>query len=554
MPYFFCKLTTTIYLHMTKSTFRPFSTKDLFGSSISKLLLLFALTILHACSDDPMGDETGEAPQAAFSCQIIPTNQQQVELKLTNNSINATRFEWVINQSTTTTDRDPVVILDEAAQYSITMTASNPWGSSTKEVTIAYAPSNGTPRIKDVSYSWWCDPISIYKNGINYFSGDNMQGEQLIYRFNQTTNELKAIVTNSGYRSDEHNSPSFIVRDNGAIITACTGHDESNIIKVQRIDESFVLTGTPKNIMFPGSTSYTQLFETNNRLFVTSRCISEWYIAWSDDEGATWTSPVIFMKKTSTTIPGAFYIRPIVIGNDRVAIGTYTHPVTAGDKIKLYYTEFIPSTGKIVAEDGSEMGGIYNGDAPAILENLDVVADAQPNTTFRFLDIATNFNGNTVFLIATSSTTDYSTGDYCLLERNHTLKETTKTTIVAHGNDLPHDTYWGGAYFVVDQNHNWNKQIYLARENASTWYVEKYIESNNQVSFSELLEQYASTDKRTLSRPLPPIGSTNGGLSVIYQKGEYYDYPSYMYWRNMELIMVKSAQITTSIPTVSINQ
>ena len=103
---------------------------------------------------------------------------------------------------------------------------------------------------------------------------------------------------------------------------------------------------------------------------------------------------------------------------------------------------------------------------------------------------------------------------------------------------------------MVDYDYKWNgHSVFLAREAANHWMVEKYNYDGNSFSMVKQIEDYESVNMQTLSRPLPPMGSELGGLSVIYQKGLYYGWPSYTNWHNMELILVDASlnPITTGV-------
>ena len=229
------------------------------------------------------------------------------------------------------------------------------------------------------------------------------------------------------------------------------------------------------------------------------------------------------------------------------------HPVDMKDDgQRLYYASLDTQTGDVSKEDGQVLGNLY---APSYtaFDVFDMTLMLEPNVgeTFRFLDIA-NLEGGTgtVFLIADAKSNDFAQGQYCLVERDHALQSSKLISIVPHGKSLPHPTYWGGAYFVVDYDYKWNgHSVFLAREAANHWMVEKYNYDGNSFSMVKQIEDYESVNMQTLSRPLPPMGSELGGLSVIYQKGLYYGWPSYTNWHNMELILVDASlnPITTGV-------
>ncbi len=99
------------------------------------LIALFALTVVSSCKKDD--DDPKPEIIASFDWAQDATNQLQVTF--TNNSQNATSYEWDFGDGSTSTDKDPVHVYASYGQYTVKLTAKgdgNP-DVSTKNITIA---------------------------------------------------------------------------------------------------------------------------------------------------------------------------------------------------------------------------------------------------------------------------------------------------------------------------------------------------------------------------------------------------------------------------------
>ena len=244
------------------------------------------------------------------------------------------------------------------------------------------------------------------------------------------------------------------------------------------------------------------------------------FLPWSDDGGFSWQSPKLFVLGNGT-ISSLFYIRMIAVKDDVLEVSAYFHPVEAKDQQLLAWCRIMTNTCDVVVEDGSQIGNIYDPSFAGISVS-DMIGIFRPDKghTFRFLDVAKNQDiDHSVFLIAKAPVGNYALGNYYYLIRDHKSMITQEVEITAHGKSLPHPTYWGGAYFVSDRKYYWNgNQIFLSREQESLWYVEGYLYDGIKFSRDCILESCSGNQGLVLARPLPPLGSAEGGLSVICQK------------------------------------
>lgn len=264
------------------------------------------------------------------------------------------------------------------------------------------------------------------------------------------------------------------------------------------------------------------------------------FLPWSDDGGFSWQSPKLFVLGNGT-ISSLFYIRMIAVKDDVLEVSAYFHPVEAKDQQLLAWCRIMTNTGDVVVEDGSQIGNIYDPSFAGISVS-DMIGIFRPDKghTFRFLDVAKNQDiDHSVFLIAKAPVGNYALGNYYYLIRDHKSMITQEVEITAHGKSLPHPTYWGGAYFVSDRKYYWNgNQIFLSREQESLWYVERYLYDGIKFSRDCILESCSGNQGLVLARPLPPLGSAEGGLSVICQRGSYFGLSySFNNWNDMRWAM-----------------
>jgi hypothetical protein len=381
------------------------------------------------------------------------------------------------------------------------------------------------------SYSWWCKPISVYSGGVNYFATIGPNGEQRLFR-RAADGGLINVVLHSGMAKDEHNTAGFLVREN-EILTASPPHNaqEMWIKKVSKTDLSQITAEV--NIADSGmnGASYAQLYEVGSRILLFCRQnFTSWVVKISQDGGTTWASSIVFCTKNPTIVsPNHLYIGGQQLADGKILLPIIHHP-TSGQNNRIHLVVLDGITGA-VTENGVSLGNLYSGWTPFSVHDRIAVYTPPNGRSVRLLDTSSK-GGVTYLLIADYLTADYHQGDYKLIKVNANWT-TEIINIVPHGKDTV-QSYVGGAYFVQSDLGVWNGDVYLSRESIGTWSVERWHYEGVGFNILETLETMPEgAAGLSLTRPQPPLNSTQGGIRVMYQKGDYNE--SYFDWDN-ELI------------------
>lgn len=102
------------------------------------LIALFALTVVSSCKKDD--DDPKPEIIASFDFEQDQTNQLQVTF--TNNSQNATSYEWDFGDGSSSTEKDPVHVYESYGQYTVKLTAKGDGNPDVSTKTITLANSN----------------------------------------------------------------------------------------------------------------------------------------------------------------------------------------------------------------------------------------------------------------------------------------------------------------------------------------------------------------------------------------------------------------------------
>lgn len=385
--------------------------------------------------------------------------------------------------------------------------------------------------LNDHSYSWWVRRRNVYYNGVNYFTTINMNtGSAFIHRYDGVN--LISVEVNDNFPGgvDEHNAPSFLLRQNDILVFSHPRNGSGNAFITRTISYDFQTLSAPVNINANNNLgsriNYSQIFQNSNgRMFLFFRDAGKyWAISWSDDNGVTWSNKTRIIYAPESWLA---YMHVIQDG-DKLYMGGYKHPLSNNNN-RLYALEFNTITGDFL-ERNVNKGNIYSN-----WNNLDVDENLTAlyvplNGRMRFLDIAFSKDKTTIYALIADFTISNENGMYKLLSWNRKDSNNFKIKDIAATGKDGFRTYFGGAYFVQDLDDTWaNDTIYLSREENSTWYVEEwqYDCKTNTLLKANLIDTLPETnDYLSLMRPEPPIGSNNGGLKIIYQKGDYTPDPS----------------------------
>jgi hypothetical protein len=254
----------------------------------------------------------------------------------------------------------------------------------------------------DAGYCWFEDRRALFV-GERLLVGTVASGwadparrgdiEAIVYDFDQqkvTSHEL-----HDRLELDDHDSPAFLVRPDGRVLTLYAKHGTENHFYYRASTDASLLTWGAEQTFAPTSSTrltYSNLFllpAENNRIYDFYRGLNDSYkpsFAYSDDAGQTWTSGNIVIN-----VPSAQKHRPYVRyasnGTDTVhLLYTEAHPRDFDNS--LYHVYY--KAGQLHASNGTQLRAlsdglsspdqgtrIFQGSPDQVAWGVDVVVDDQ---------------------------------------------------------------------------------------------------------------------------------------------------------------------------------
>lgn len=419
-------------------------------------------------------------------------------------------------------------------------------------------------RIMRANTDWWINEKAVVgMNGKTYIGYFTDMGEVHIKEFDAkcsraVSRDVCLCRLNHDF-ADEHNSPAVCVTESGKIIVIYTGHNSRGNVGLLRYRttrrpydiDSF---SEQREIAFPGGVSYAQVFENVEKhqiwLFTRVNGIN-WSFSYSEDEGETWSKPVMFLRTETVGQTRLYYlnVRKIRTRRDEKEywfFAIYGHPRSSDHTIRA---GLFDAEGKLLHMNGEGTGvSLFDGDSFA-LSTLEPVYDAPENTSVRLLEVSPTLPyrvglatfaykdpENTLYPIAESLT-------YFMARYDKDTGWTLSDPICKGGEFLAPDmddgsqTYVGGmaCYYGVGLAgcyHPWNytntDRVYIARFDGKARVLESYI--THDAGKSYLLEETLRSipddpekpagDQIKIWRPIVPIHAQDN-FPVYWHEGTY---------------------------------
>jgi hypothetical protein len=339
----------------------------------------------------------------------------------------------------------------------------------------------------DSAWSWWTKPRAVEMEGALYACVNCSDRVALRY-ISAGGTETEIDLGDSP--EEDHNNGALIVRANKPIVAIWNLHNDDTKIRVRRsIDppsSSRIPTFGPEQVIETDTTtSYLAAYvDSNNDLWCFFRGgLRAWGFIKSTDwddltKPATWTPyRRLFDRGTS----GQLYMGSgLDSDGDTLRVALANHPDSLTGTPSVYYAEITLSTGAMVSSGGS-IGNANSLASPVTTTTLEVVeALTEPDSAWVY-ECGEDSSGRPVVVYMTCDDTDASTRVATAMYRYATKDSGTWTAydIVAAGDEF-YTHYWGGAQ-LGDGDGN---TVYLARESAGTWYVDKKVTADRGASWT----------------------------------------------------------------------
>jgi len=412
-------------------------------------------------------------------------------------------------------------------------------------------------RIKRANTDWWINEKSIVgDNGKTYIAYMTDMGEihlkELDAKCSRALSRDVTVCRLNCFYSDEHNSPSLCILQDGRIVIAYTGHAATATLTYRITEKPYdIFSFGPEIVLnYKSSVTYAQLFENTakHELWLFTRVARvTWEFRYSKD-GVHWSEPTCFLASDAG---GLFYfdVRKQLVPSkkgvqERWFFALYGHPRISQDH--TIRSGAFDADGWLTTLDGQRMpmnlyGNQLTDDRmPAAsklnLPDLSVVYDSPEGTTVRLLEVAP-----TVPLrvgIATFELDKPETITYYIASWKGNAWQISKP--IAKGGEFlskppqldGSQTYVGGmaCYYGVGEDgfHPKNRgkidtnRVYIARADADSRLLESYVSHDDGISYT--LEQVIKTipheEHLKIWRPIVPIYAQDN-LPVYWHEGTY---------------------------------
>lgn len=369
-------------------------------------------------------------------------------------------------------------------------------------------------RMPDMMLEWHHRPAASYLGtpwNRTYFGGISRGGDLLAcyHDHDADVTEYVSVGRVEGNPND-HKVPVVALNPAGRAYVFWTNHNEDNYIRWRESSRSGVLSfGEEKLIDMGGVVSYVQAFWTQPsgyRITLFARVAqSTWKTAISDDGGATWTIRTVFSAPGAqlymVAVPADTTDATSRISN-RIRVALYGHPVDGTyHDVRTFTIHLHTGAIEAIGTPGVSIGNIQDGTSLPLLPSTGKLAYSPPaNTAVRVFHMQpAGVSGQSGDIaIATWDTAPLGSATYKLLKYNSGTATYTPATIVAAGIHFGYtDTakYLGGMWFAKPGTNT----IFLAREDAGTWRVERYTYDSTP-TFT--LAATIATSSKKLVRPL----------------------------------------------------
>jgi len=232
----------------------------------------------------------------------------------------------------------------------------------------------------DGAWCWFQDPRAVYVEGLHrrtYAQWISRHGELRVGFYDHDTDTIASVTLKADWTADDHAVGSFLVLPDRRLMVFYAHHNKRGLFaRTARRPEDIAEWEDEVTVSDTSKITYSNPVYLNSekKIFLFWRG-STWKptVAVSTDDGATWSAPAVFIRRTAKTGGG---IRPYlkVTSDGRSAIHfafTDGHPRDEPTN-SIYYMKY--EEGRFYRADGSVIGAF---DHPIDPRSTDIVYDAR---------------------------------------------------------------------------------------------------------------------------------------------------------------------------------
>ncbi|WP_308991146.1 BNR-4 repeat-containing protein [Mariniflexile litorale] len=381
----------------------------------------------------------------------------------------------------------------------------------------------------DGTWCWFQDPRALYHKGIKeqtYTGWITSDGKIQVASYNHATGEIIQTTVKDDFQIDDHNNPTFLVRDDGRIMVSYSGHffGPMRVIVSENPED---ITSFGAEATFGTSVTYANPYQIGSDIYMFYRDGSSWHpsIAISNDGGLSWGAPQTLIKRDAAQKRP--YVRYTQDSQEGVHI-TFTtgHPRQEASN-KIYYVYF--KDNKFYKADGTFIKD-YTGTASALdidAGEPEIVYNASSGKGWTW-DIALDENENPVILYAAfpddyNHHYYYAKFDGSQWNNHHIVNSGKWFPQTPSGGSEPEPNYSGG--MSLDPNDV--STVYLSKQVNDVFEIYKYQTPDEGASWNTTAITENTPADIVNVRPVVPRNHQPGLFDVMWMRGKYITYQNY---------------------------
>jgi hypothetical protein len=421
------------------------------------------------------------------------------------------------------------------------------------------------------SWCWFNGPIVVDYNGTQnhrYLGYSAPDGSVIVSQQDLATGVVTTFNLHSAFgipgggvgTSNDHSSPGIAVRPDGRLIVFYAQQQGSALYyRISTNPEDVTAWGSEQTIGTAGTiATYPRPHYIGSRLFLVHSCSPGWRVVYSDDNGATWSNPQLWLS--SYPNPGGYTQTRVNAAQTRMDFIYSMHPNSSGSGYAtlsdMYHGYFDGTT--FFATDGTSLGtlaGLPTVSNPNVatqtggitLASLKKVYDYTTNGLCWAWDVALGPDGNPVCVFSSYP--------------NAVIGDTWTGGQAAHFDDHRYNYYrWNGTAWVGAQitaaggritdapappasgfqEYQYSGGVALSQTDPTVVYLSRRVAPSLQFEIERWVttDGYGSawtsspitveSDQLTKNlRPATPHNPTAGAPEAVWMQGAYIDYTNF---------------------------
>lgn len=399
--------------------------------------------------------------------------------------------------------QDRLAVLDGGVELPVwSAGASVSRWNGESETPSGYEPF--TEQVADSVGSWWQLPRAVEQSGYLYGGGVTRAGEVHALKTDLRTGLTEVKALRAFTVPDDHNNPAVLAQPGKPLVVAVTEHNGATYVYRESTTGTLsTLAQVGGTLSWPSDASYMQLYRLpgTDRLVLLTRsgdANERWYWRVSEDYGTTWAAAQLIITAADNK---QFYLATVQVGSRLRCVG-YGHPSLSSIHSLGVFSLDLTNGSIDTLDGGAPLGTVGTG----ISSSAPPLAYTAPGgTSSRLFDIGAGAEPEVVFATWTGN----GAASYRYARAGNGWTPRTLALAGATIGDSLDKRYLGGMSLP---NPTPGGTVYLSREDAGTWRLEKHTTTDGGATW---VTRQMQSSTRPLARPYCPVGRTISGPEVV---------------------------------------